>query len=78
MAKQLKDVLKELDSLRGRDVKKLIVTPEQKEFLLKCRDHANPVTYGKMAVLWEELGWGEIAQESLRARYMFAKGKKAK
>ena len=72
---KLKDVLKNIDQFRGRSIKKIAITPEQKEFLLTCRDHENPVPFDKMAELWAELGWGNFTGECVRKRYLIAKGK---
>jgi hypothetical protein len=72
----LKDVLKNIDSYRGRNCSSIEISAEQKEFLLKCRDHVNPVPFKKVAELWAQIGWGEISQECIRKRYEIAKSKK--
>jgi hypothetical protein len=59
---------KELDTYRIKGNEKHF-TPEQKEFLLKCRDNENPIPYSKMAELWEKLGWGKVAYHSMREWY---------
>lgn len=46
--------------------KKCELTKEQKEFLLKCREGNNVVSWDTMAKLWEEIGWGKITSSGLR------------
>ena len=59
--------MKELDKHRSKV--RYILTDEQKKFILKCREHANPVPYSQMSVLWKKLGWGYMAETSIRNHY---------
>lgn len=60
-------VLRSLDEHRPSYTREM--TKEQKEFLIKCRDHERPVQWSEMARLWEKLGWGKITNDGLRRRY---------
>ena len=64
---------KELDQYRGAMTWKNL-TDEQLDFLRKCRNHQRPVSYTKMAVWWEQLGWGKITGSTLQNFYERIKG----
>jgi len=55
-----------------------LMSGEQIEFLLMCRDSGKPIPFTKMAELWEELGWGRSATEIIRKRYLYAKSNRTK
>ena len=70
----LDELYKDLDKYReDNSHRRFQLTEEQKDFLLKCRDNPNPVSYPKMVVLWKRLGWGELNAESIRKRYLRVK-----
>jgi hypothetical protein len=68
------ELMKNLDQFRGSAGTNFELSKDQKEFLLRCRDHNFPVIYPKMAELWQGLGWGDISTDSLRRLYLKAKG----
>lgn len=55
--------------VRGKRSDAIVVTDEQRQFLILCRDHESPVTWAKTAELWEELGWGTKSHQQLKQRY---------
>lgn len=67
-------VLKELDSYRNISREDLM-TEDQKNFLIKCRDNEHPVPFIKMASLWEKLGWGKMSKTTIHKYYTDLKKK---
>jgi len=65
----LNELLSELDKYRGQVSPKVTITPEQKGFIIKCRDHPEPVSFTIMAELWQKLGWGNMNRNRLEDRY---------
>lgn len=72
---KFKQVMKSLDQFRVGKTKTIVLTKEQKEFLLSCRDNAVPVTWDKIAELWEEIGWGATTSSTMVRRYRLIKAK---
>ena len=68
-----KKLMQGLDKYREKPPR-YVLTDEQKEFLLKCRDNEKPVPYDTMAKLWKQLGWGDIGVTSIVTRYKKLKG----
>lgn len=65
--KKLKEVLNSLDSYRKKIVE---LNKEQMDFVDKCRNHKNPVSFQKISELLYEI-WGvEISDEWLRRKYL--------
>lgn len=67
------ELMSELDKHRGKNIKRLSLTPPQKKFLVAAREGGEPVPYARMAELWERAGWGKIEQESIRKYYLKVK-----
>ena len=65
---------KNIDRYRSRG--KIVLTKEQREFLLLCREGEQPVSYVKMADLWQQLGWGEVSKSGIEERYKKVKAGK--
>ena len=64
------ELMKTLDKFRGyKPSKQRILTEEQKKFLIKCREHENPVIFRTMAELWTKLGWGKMNHATMRDIY---------
>ena len=61
-------LMKELDKYRPNRVSG-DYTKQQDEFILKCRDSKNPVSFNKMTELWTKLGWSKISKSALRLRW---------
>lgn len=72
---KFKQVMKNLDTFRTGKPSHLIITDEQKEFLIACRENPMPVSWDKVATLWEEIGWGTISSTAVRGRYRLIKAK---
>lgn len=72
---KFKQVMKSLDTYRTGKTGKVVLTEEQKEFLIACRDNPVPVSWEKIAELWQQIGWGQISNTSARLRYKLAKAK---
>lgn len=51
-----------------RSKAKIVLTKEQREFIMLCREGDAPVSYRKMADLWQELGWGEMSKSGMEER----------
>ena len=60
------ELMKELDNYRDT---KFVLTKDQKDFILKCRENKNPITWTKMSELWAKLGWGRMPISTLRDKY---------
>jgi hypothetical protein len=67
------EVMKELDKYRVGNVKQIILTDQQKEFITKCRMGNKKVPYNVMVSLWEKMGWGKIGDTSMRRRIYIVK-----
>ena len=74
MNKKLQSIIKNLDSYRNGKNPKIKVTDEQKEFLVACREHDIPVSWDKVAELWDKIGWGRVSATAMRNRYKLVKG----
>ena len=61
-------LMAEVDQLRPT-VRFNMLTQEQRRFILRCRDHSNPLSYPNMAKLWEKAGWGRINSSTLQYWY---------
>ena len=61
-------LMKDLDQYRG-SVTWNNITGEQRDFIIKCREHPQPISFPKMAVLWEKLEWGKIKGNSIQNIY---------
>ena len=58
MSITLDEIYEEMDKLRR---KQSILTQDQKEFILSCRDkNKGLVSYEDMVILWNKAGWGRI------------------
>lgn len=64
------ELMNELDSFRTRSHSRIVLTKEQKQFINKCRNHTNPVSYSVMAELWAKAGWGKINKSTVRDLYL--------
>lgn len=73
MKTNLAQIMKNLDQFRGNSKKRISITKEQKEFLLKCRDHEQPISWEKITELWAQIGWGALTNTAIRNRYRIAK-----
>ena len=70
---KFKQVMKSLDQFRGTSKSRVTLTKDQKEFLLKCRDHEQPISWTKTTELWNQIGWPQITETAIRNRYRIAK-----
>lgn len=66
------ELMAELD--KHRYTKEVVLTKEQVEFMLKCREGNRCVSFSRMAILWERLGWGKVCQATLYNRYQKLRG----
>ena len=65
-----KDLLKDLDSYRtGRFRIPKSLNKDQLLFLRKAREGDYPVTFPKMAELWEKVGWGKVTHYNMIDMY---------
>ena len=61
-------LMKELDKYRPSRFSGNF-TKQQDEFILKCRNSENPVSWDKMVELWTKLSWSKIGRSAIRERY---------
>lgn len=62
------EVMAELDKYRVPKVNQIILTSQQREFLIKCRIGEQKVPYDVIVSLWIKMGWGEIKIGGIRRR----------
>ena len=60
------ELMKELEKHRGMRSRLRILSEQQKEFLIKCRENVRPVSYKEMTKLWKRAGWDEITESTIR------------
>jgi len=65
-AQFMKETDKYRKNITNREIK---LTKEQRKFILKCRDHEEPVAFIKMAILWEQFGWGKVSRTAIQVRW---------
>jgi hypothetical protein len=71
------EVMAELDKYRPSvNTPTIQLSEKQIRFLKKCREHKKPVTFEQMAVLWEQLGWGNLGENAMRRRYRIVQNMK--
>jgi hypothetical protein len=66
----LDEVLAEMDKLRRPKYTDYPPTEDQIKFLKAAREGQNVVSYPKLVPLWEKMGWGKIAPDTLRKLYV--------
>lgn len=62
-------VMRELDKYRPTFITVKSLTEEQREFILKSRKNDKPISYPKIAELWEQIGWGKTNDMQMRNIY---------
>lgn len=67
------ELMKEVEKLRNKSVRRLNFTKEQREFILSCRDKKPQVSFKNMCVLWEKAGWGDAEIYNMFSWYKYVK-----
>jgi hypothetical protein len=62
------EVMKKLEELRMSTRMKKVFTPQMDELLLSARTGGQVVSYRNIQILWEQAGWGHVAQSTLAVR----------